>query len=182
MIGRRCALLAMACAALLLSGCWSGPAWFAASEGVAAIPDGRYRLVEPGTAPESADILTIARQADNSFSITGPDIPWRAIIVPVDTARPGRFVVQLQQAPAGQPSANAGFVLLDTNASTWRIAVPRCAGAAQKAVERSGGHVSSDPQTGASCIFTDRAALLAQLRGAVKEEGGFDLELVKADR
>lgn len=178
---RSASRLVAAFAALLLSGCWSGPAWFTASDGVAAIPDGRYRLVEPGGPSDSGDMLTLTRQADNSVRITGPDVPWRAIFVPIDAAQPDRFLVQLQEASAG-PAANAGFILLDTRSGTWRVSSPRCAGDAKDAAERSGGHVTRDPQTGASCFFADRATLLEQVRGAVKEEGGFDLELVRADR
>ncbi len=176
---RSASWLVPAFAALLLSGCWSGPAWFTASDGVAAIPDGRYRLVETGGPPNSGDILTLTRQADNSVRITGPDTPWRAIIVPIDAAQPGRFLVQLQEASA-LPAASAGFVLLDARSGNWRVSSPRCDGDAKDAAERSGGHVTRDPQTGASCFFADRATLLKQVHGAVKEEGGFDLELVKA--
>ncbi|MGY4395812.1 hypothetical protein ACVWZA_000973 [Sphingomonas sp. UYAg733] len=170
-------------ALLVLSACWNGAAWFTAEQAVQAIPDGRYRLVEPGVqSPESGDTITIAQQPDHSLSITGPDNPWRAIVVPVDPALPGRFIVQLQQISAGRPDSSAGFVLLDTRAGGYRISILACAGAAREAIERSGGHVSRDPQSAASCIFADRATFLTQFRAAAQTEPAADLELRPVDR
>lgn len=160
-----------------LASCWTGDPWFDAAEAVAVIPDGRYRLAETG-ATAGGDRLDIRRQRDNSLIVTGPDNPWRAIIVPLDPEDKNRFVIQLQEQNPRHPT-HALFVLLDASKRRYRIAVLDCRGAAAQAVKDTGGRISSDPQSGASCIFADRATLLAQLRAASTEKAGLDLELVR---
>ncbi len=173
------ARLSLAMAALLaLSGCWTGQTWFAASDSVAVIADGRYRLAEAGGPAGAGDRISVTRQRDNSLLLEGAEHPWRAIIVPLGATQKDRYVVQLEEiAPHRQ--GHALFVLLDARGKAYRIAVLNCAGAAQMAVRQSGGTVSSDPQSGASCIFGDRATLLSQLRGVADAAPAIDLELVR---
>jgi len=169
---------------LSLAGCWTGDPWFAASEAVAVIPDGRYRLVEArdaeqGPAPmDDGERTTITRQPDGALLLGGGDKAWRAIIVPLAPGEKTRFIVQLQEQDEDHPR-HALFVLLEAREGRYRIAVLACGRAAGQAAEGSGGNVSRDPNAGSSCNFADRATLIEQFRRAVREGGAaFDTELV----
>ena len=182
---RRLIRLVLPLAMLLsLAGCWTGDPWFAASEAVAVIPDGRYRLVEAraaeqGAAPmDDGERTTITRQPDGSLLLGGGDKAWRAVIVPLAPGEKGRFIVQLQEQDEDHPR-HALFVLLDTRGGHYRIAVLACGQAAAAAARGGGGNVSRDPSAGSSCNFSDRATMTAQFRRAVREGGAaFDTELL----
>lgn len=175
-------LLPALCAVLALGGCWTGLPWFAASEAVGVIPDGSYRLAEPGAPPEGADVLHISRQKDRSLLIRGADAPLRAIIVPLDgaMANANRYIVQLQKLDPRRPP-KAMFLMLDNRQERYRIAVLRCGSVATAAAERSGGSVARDPQSASTCIFGDRDTLVTTLRAAAHAEPALDLELVRVD-
>lgn len=165
-------------ALLSLAACWTGDPWFAASEGVAVLPDGSYRLAEGNAPPNTGDRIRVRRQADHSLLIDGAEKPWRAIIVPLDAHNGTRFLVQLQEQNVDRPG-HALFVLLDVIGGHYRVAVLGCGGVAQAAVERSGGFVTSDPQSAATCVFHDRMTLLTQMRAAADQEPALDLELLR---
>lgn len=175
-------LLPALCAFLMLGGCWTGLPWFAASEAVTVIPDGSYRLAEPGAPPEGADVLRISRQKDHSLLIGGADAPLRAIVVPLGGAvtNANRYIVQLQKLDPHRP-AKAMFLMLDNGQGRFRIAVLGCGSVAAAAAERSGGSVARDPQSASTCIFGDRDTLVTTLRAAADAEPALDLELVRVD-
>ncbi|CAN5792899.1 hypothetical protein BH11PSE6_BH11PSE6_08960 [soil metagenome] len=164
-------------ALFLLGGCWSGPAWFSAAEAVAVIPDGNYRLVETGASPLQGDVLGITRQADGALAVSGADNPLRAVIVPLDPARPaGLYIVQLEQI--AEHPRNALYMLLDNGGGRYRLTLLRCTSAAGDVAKESGGHVSRDPQSASSCIFADRATLVTALRAAADRPPAAELELI----
>lgn len=164
-------------ALFLLGGCWAGPAWFKATEAVAVIPDGKYRLVETGASPLQGDVLGIVRQADGALAISGADKPLRAVIVPLDPARhAGRYIVQLEQI--AEHPRNALYMLLDSGSGRYRLTLLPCSSAAGEAAQQSGGHVSRDPQSASSCIFADRAALVTALLAAADRPPAAELELI----
>ena len=162
---------------LALAGCWSGQPWFAASDGVAIIPDGRYRLVEPGAPPEGSDVLRITRQPDGSLKIDGAESPLRAVLVPLGGATgAGRYIVQLEKPDPERPG-KAMFMALDNRNGRYRIAVLNCGSAAAKAAEASGGSIARDPQSASTCVFGDRDALVTTMRAAMAATPALDLEL-----
>jgi hypothetical protein len=162
---------------LTLAGCWSGRPWFAASDSVAAIPDGRYRLAEPGGRPEGNEVLRIAHQRDGALRIDGGDAPLRAVIVPLGGAGGvGRYIVQLEKPDPDRPG-KAMFLMLDGREGRYQITIPRCGSAAAEAAEGSGGSVARDPQAGSTCVFADRDTLVTTLRAAMAATPEPDLEL-----
>lgn len=162
---------------LALAGCWSGRPWFSASESVAVIPDGQYRLVESGAPPEGHDVLRIARQRDGSLKIDGAESPLRAVLVPLGGATgAGRYIVQLEKPDPERPG-KAMFLMLDHREGRYRIAVLACGSAAATAAEGSGGLVARDPQSASTCVFGDRDTLVTTMRAAVAAAPALDLEL-----
>ena len=162
---------------LALAGCWSGQPWFAASESVAVIPDGQYRLVEPGAPREGRDVLRIARQQDGSLKIDGADSPLRAVLVPLGGAMGSdRYIVQLEKPNPERPG-KAMFLMLDHREGRYRIAVLPCGSAAADAAKGSGGSVARDPQSGSTCVFGDRDTLISTMRAAMAADPALDLEL-----
>lgn len=166
---------------LSLTACWLGDPWFAASEAVAVLPDGSYRLAERSAPPGTGDRIRVRRQADHSLLIDDAKTPWRAIIVPLEARKSTRFLVQLQKQDTRRPGHTL-FVLLDTAGGRYRVAVLGCEGAAQAAAKRSGGFVTRDPQSAPTCVFHDRKTLLTQMRVAADQEPVLDLELLRDEQ
>lgn len=180
--------------AIALSSCWSGPPLFDASDAVPAIADGSYYAREPvdrdGPYPvdEPGDeVMTVRRQKDNSLLVTagGSDdaerVDLRVLAVPLDPSRADRFVLQIERRRRGEPRHDVSYVLLDTRVSPNRLIILPCSAAVRGVLDRGGGYVSRDPNSGSQCIFRDRAALLGQLRGFLASEAPPDtiLELIK---
>lgn len=165
-------------AALLLplSGCWTGMPWFTASDAVNVIPDGRYRIEVAGEAVEAGEIVRISRQLDGSLRLDGPETPVSAIVVRLNPDRnDDRYIIQLEGPVLG--SRNALFVLLDNRNERYRVSMLRCGDDIAEIVERSGGIVSRDPQSAATCEFRDQATLIKHLRLQAQADGIADLEL-----
>lgn len=167
-------------ALLGLTACWTGDPWFAASEAVAVLPDGTYRLTERGASPSEGDPIQITRQTDNSLLLEGAKNPWRAILVPLEPGDQTRFIGQLQEQDPQRPT-HALFVLLETAGGRYGVHVLKCRRDAQDAAERTGGFVARDPQSAATCVFHDRTTLLNQLRAAAHQAPALDLELTRQD-
>lgn len=150
---------------LSLSACWSGLPFFTAADAVPAIPDGLYRMAETDAGATEGETIRISRQPDNSLRVDGGDHPMRALTVPLDSSRPGLFILQLQKLdPADADRApKAMYMLLDMKGNTPRIGILPCDATTGALVTRQGGSVARDPQSAASCTFPDRALLHQQM-------------------
>lgn len=159
-----------------LSGCWTGQALFTPAEGLAAIPDGTYRVVERGSDTPNVDRIRVVRQPDGSFIAYGPVLPWHAIIVPLDSDQPDRFVVQLDELK-GHPAGSL-FVLLDRTGGALHVMVLPCGSFTSKAMQ---GRTSPtrDPNVRQSCVISDKATLLNGLRHYIQSgQAAFNVDLV----
>ena len=159
----------------MLTGCWTGGHWYAASDSRPVLPDGRYRLVTDEM-PGKGDVLSIHRRPDGATAIEGGDNPLIAVLVPLGGASPHRHVVQLQRDDG--VARRALFILLDDSGGRYRLALLPCSGSRAEAARASGGSIARDPQSAATCNFGTREALLANLV-AVSRDARFDLELVR---
>jgi hypothetical protein len=169
-------ILASILCLLPLSGCWTGMPWYAASDAVNVIPDGRYRMVAEEEPGEAGEMLRISRQSDGSLRLDGSGEPFRAIVVPLN---PGsgdhRYIVQVEDAPMGARSVL--FLLLDNRDGRYRVSALPCGGEVAEIVRGSGGSVSRDPQSATTCEFQDRKTLVEQLRRQAQAERVADIEL-----
>ncbi|WP_311270367.1 hypothetical protein [Sphingobium sp. WCS2017Hpa-17] len=167
--------------ALILTGCWTGPALFTAADAARSLEDGNYRLAEPGSSVSSGDILTISTQRDGSFLVTGPEHPWRVLAVPLAKAEPDRFILQLQQTDPKRPerSMKATYMLLDMAKQHPVITILACDAEIAAAVEASGGFIARDPQSASSCGFTDTAILKQRIAAAGQDLLEPDIELIR---
>jgi hypothetical protein len=158
----------------LLAGCWTGEPWFTPSDAVAALPDGNYRLTEADSA--DGEIVQITRQPDGALQIAGPEGPlYRAIPVPLNPGMADdRYIVQFESVMPGSQAAL--YLLLDGSNGRYRASIMSCSGDVAEAVGHSGGTVTRDPQTAASCHFDERDTLVSWLRTRAQDES-FDIEL-----
>ena len=163
---------------LLLSGCWTGGPWYGAADNRSAVPDGRYRLVH-SEMPGEGDILSIHGRSDGATVIDGTDHPLTAILVPLGGANAHRYVVQLQRDDGVAHSAM--FMLLDDSGDRYRLALLPCSRPWSDEAEASGGSISRDPQSAATCTFATRDGLLNSL-ASVSKIAKFELELVRQAR
>lgn len=181
-------------AAITLSSCWSGPPLFDARDAVPAIADGTYYAREPiapgGPYPVDGpgdETMIVRRQKDNSLRVTaggGSDterVDLRVLAVRLDPSRGDRFVLQVERIRRGEPRHEVSYILLDTRSMPNRLIILPCSGAVREMLDQGSGYVSRDPNSGAQCIFRDRAALLGQLRSFLESEAqpGSVLELIR---
>lgn len=181
-------------AAITLSSCWSGPPLFDVRDAVPAISDGTYYAREPimsgGPYPVDGpgdEVMIVRRQKDNSLRITAGEgndaerVDLRILAVQLDPSRIDRFVLQVERIRRGEPRHDVNYALLDTRSQPNRLIILPCSGAVREVLDRGSGYVSRDPNSGAQCIFRDRAALLGQLRSflAWEAEPGSVLELIR---
>jgi hypothetical protein len=118
---------------LSLGGCWTGDNFYAASESEAAVPAGKYRIVDYGGPVSNADnadfgkFIKISYNKDGLASVDAEDAG--------DTSEarlfklgpnPGLYVVQ---ADLGAPLLSVGsslYALVNVIPGGYQIAVPRC--------------------------------------------------------
>lgn len=139
-------LLALA-ALIPLTACWSGAPWYADAEAVTAIPDGRYRLAEPGSPLQEGDRITVRNRPDKVMHLTGAEHPWRGIAIAVDPARKDHFLLQLQElSPDGrQVRPKALYMLLDVQPAGLFVTILPCTGSIAEGVEKAGGFHRARP-------------------------------------
>lgn len=166
-------------AALLLAGCWGGAPWYDAADAVTVLPDGSYRLAEPGSPSTEGDSLALHNQPDGTMLVTGAEHPWQGIAVQVDPARKDLLLLQLREGGEARSFAHskAVYMLLDVQPQGFFVTILPCNGSIAEAVERAGGFIARDPQTAASCDFPDKATMIAQLERIMREPPRHDIEL-----
>jgi hypothetical protein len=118
---------------LSLSGCWSGDTFYATSEGVAAIPAGKYDAVYVYDAAREADESDLGKRISVKYAADGHAIidtleggeSSNSILVKLGDT-PGLYVVQ---ADLGAPIPKVGsavYALVQTTAEGYQVSVPKC--------------------------------------------------------
>jgi hypothetical protein len=174
-------LLLALIACLPLAACWSAEPYYAAADAVSVIPDGSYRMAEPGSTSQEGDRITVRTQGNHIMALTGADHPWQGIAVPIDPARKTWFLLQLEERDPANADRRpkALYMLLDAQPSGLFVTILPCTGSIAEAVERAGGFVSRDPQSAASCSFPDKATLVAQLATVLRDTPKHDIALIR---
>jgi hypothetical protein len=121
-----------------LSGCWSGDSFYAASEGVAAIPAGKYRVYntyDPTATRidierqdrEFAERLTISYGDDNRAIVEGLEggESNNSTLVKLGD-QPGLYVVQADFGASIQKIGSSIYALVNLTPNGYLLAVPKC--------------------------------------------------------
>ena len=121
-----------------LSGCWSGDSFYAASEGVAAIPAGKYRIYDSydPTATrydqerqdrEFAERLTIFYGDDGRAIVKGVEGGESSNSTFVKLGdQPGLYVVQADFGASIPKIGSALYALISLTPNGYQIAIPKC--------------------------------------------------------
>jgi hypothetical protein len=126
-------LVAITALSLPLSGCWTGNDFYDQSNSEAAVPAGKYKIVNREGPISSGDIADFGKQLTLSYDKTG----LATVTVSEDGSdsaarlfklgdKPGLYVVQ---ADMGAPLPGIGsslYGLLQVMPGGYQIAVPRC--------------------------------------------------------
>ncbi|MEP7007525.1 MAG: hypothetical protein ABI810_16200 [Sphingomonas bacterium] len=152
--------LAIALAALLLSGCfWEGPAFYRPDPAQSGpLSPGLYKL--DSADKEAPQRLLVRRTDDGALLIAAPEDfqggkPSRVVLMPL--AAPGRhlWIVQTQIGDAVDPVA---YGLLESDGAALILDPALDCQGSEALVRKAGGTVEGEGGS-PSCLFADRAAL-----------------------
>ncbi len=127
-------LLYIAALSFVLSGCWSGPAFYTLAEGVAAIPAGKYEAIYTYDNQAKAEDdgpfenrVTISYSSDGHVIFSGPhgNESSNSTLVKLGS-NPGIFVAQADIGATVPKIGSAVYGLVELLPNGYRIAVPRC--------------------------------------------------------
>jgi hypothetical protein len=168
-----------------LAGCWSGNSFYALSEGVQAIPAGRYEVVEvrgPLTKSNDASYgerIKISYKADGRAVIEGAEggDSDNSLLVKLGE-QPGLYVVQAELGAKIPKIGSSLYALVNLTPGGYQIAVPKCdqkrAAFWDKAIV--GGLLGGKPV----CKFSTRAAFETAMLDYAKDPIGWtEYRLVK---
>ena len=123
---------------LPLSGCWSGDSFYAATEGVAAIPAGKYRVYDSydPTAThieldrqdaEYAERITISYDKDGQAIVDGFEggEASKSTLVKLGD-QPGLYVVQADFGASVPKIGSSLYALISLTPNGYQIAIPKC--------------------------------------------------------
>ena len=121
-----------------LSGCWAGDSFYAASEGVAAIPAGKYRVhnsYDPTATGidierqdrEFAERINISYGADGRAIIEGYEggDESKSTLVKLGD-QPGLYLVQTDFGASIQKVGSAFYALVNLTPNGYLLAIPKC--------------------------------------------------------
>ncbi len=119
--------------ALPLSGCWSGENFYATTEGVAAIPAGKYDIVYSNDSAEKRDKTTysdrikIAYDKEGRAMVEGTEAgdSNSAILVKLGV-QPNLYVVQSDFGASIPKVGSSLYALVNVTPDGYQIAIPRC--------------------------------------------------------
>lgn len=121
-----------------LSGCWSGDSFYTASEGVAAIPAGKYRVYDSYNPTvtrykterednEFAERLTISYGDDGRAIVEGVDGSESSNSTLVKLGdQPGLYVVQADFGASIPKIGSSLYALINLTPNGYQIAIPKC--------------------------------------------------------
>ncbi len=118
---------------LPLSGCWSGESFYATTEGVAAIPAGKYDIVYSTDPTEQrddtlySDRIKIAYDKEGRAVVDGTEAgdSNSAILVKLGE-QPNLYVVQSDLGASIPKVGSSLYALVNLTPEGYQIAVPRC--------------------------------------------------------
>ncbi len=161
--------LLLAILALSLAGCWSGESFYATSEGVAAIPAGKYETVFVRDYSKAFDDSDLGRRVRIKYTPDGHAIientdeggdSSNSLLVKLGET-PGLYVVQAELGASIPKVGSALYALVRTTPDGYQISIPKCDQQRLKAWSRV---VVSGLTVGKPvCVFNTRSDLEAAL-------------------
>jgi hypothetical protein len=118
---------------LPLSGCWSGDNFYAVSEGVAAIPAGKYEVIDTYDPTSARDDTIYAERIKISYTkdggvivdgIEGGESSNSTLVKLGD--QPGLYVVQADLGASIPRIGSSFYALINLTPNGYQIAVPKC--------------------------------------------------------
>jgi hypothetical protein len=175
---RKLALVALIALALPLAGCWGGDSFYATSEGVAAIPAGKYAVYNihgPRSKDDEAtsnERIKISYTADGHAVVDGNDSgdTNTGILVKLGE-KPGLYVVQADLGAPLPKIGSAVYALVNLTTDGYQLSIPRCDQKRAAFWDRAivSGLLVGKPV----CKFSSRAGLEAALLDYAKDPIGW---------
>jgi hypothetical protein len=150
-------------AALLLSGCWEGPAFYSATDSRPAIQPGRYEVT---SAHETREEVLVTINSDGMIALQEDDNQHRYGLAPLD-GEGDRFVGWSESDQ--QRSAPVAYALLQRlSPEEFLIYLPSCLGRDADVAAAAGADTAGDI-TVPACRFRSRAELEHAMRQLIPQ-------------